>query len=79
MFYKEIFATLNAQGVRYLVVGGVAMNLHGVPRMTYDLDLMLALDIKNIQAAWKVLSSLGFQPRVPVTVSEFSDSQKRNE
>ena len=37
MFYKEVFEALNTNQVQYLVVGGVALNLHGYPRMTYDL------------------------------------------
>lgn len=36
MFYREVLAQLQAYGVRYLVAGAVAMNLHGVPRMTAD-------------------------------------------
>ena len=79
MFYKDVFEELKARDVRYLVVGGVAMNLHGVPRMTYDLDLMISLDTKNIKAAWDALSNLGFRPRVPITLSEFSDDKARSE
>ena len=43
-FYHDAFATLTAAGVRFVVVGGVAVNLQGVPRFTADLDLAVALD-----------------------------------
>lgn len=79
MFYSEVFDSFNRNNVRYLVVGGVAMNLHGVPRMTYDLDVMIALDPDNSRNAWHALISLGFSPRVPVTLDEFADTNKRDE
>ncbi|MEI8191455.1 MAG: hypothetical protein WCI75_17210 [candidate division NC10 bacterium] len=36
IFYEVIFRTLNRHHVRYLIVGGLAVNLLGVPRMTED-------------------------------------------
>ena len=36
---EKIFAALNATSVRYLIVGGIAVNIHGYQRMTADLDL----------------------------------------
>ena len=44
--YKTIFRELNESGVDYLVVGGLAVNFHGIPRMTYDIDLMILLESK---------------------------------
>ena len=46
MFYVELFRRLEEAGVRYLVVGGVAVNLHGVNRLTHDVDLMLAFGLR---------------------------------
>ena len=34
----------------FCVVGGVAVNLHGVPRVTYELDIVPALDEPNLVA-----------------------------
>ena len=39
MFYEEILIALQKHRVRYLILGGAAVNLHGVPRMTADLDM----------------------------------------
>jgi hypothetical protein len=36
--FDPIFAALQATGVRYVVVGGVAVNLHGYQRFTKDID-----------------------------------------
>jgi hypothetical protein len=38
VFYEDVFRALNRHRVRYLIVGGIAVNLSGVPRMTRDLD-----------------------------------------
>jgi len=38
MNYYEIFKRFNELKIDYLIVGGLAVNLHGVPRMTYDID-----------------------------------------
>jgi hypothetical protein len=38
--YAEFFAALAGRGVQFALVGGVAVNLHGVPRMTYDADIV---------------------------------------
>lgn len=46
--YLGIFKELNAKGIRCIVVGGMAVNLHGIPRMTYDIDLLLDIDDRNI-------------------------------
>jgi hypothetical protein len=51
MFYLDLFRCLHEHDVRYLLVGGLAMNLHGVPRMTMDVDLILAMDDANLGAA----------------------------
>jgi predicted nucleotidyltransferase len=41
--FDTIFAVLQTTGVRYVVVGGVAVNLHGYQRFTKDVDLVIEL------------------------------------
>lgn len=77
VFYEEVFRALNRQGVRYLVVGGVAVNLLGVPRMTKDLDLMLDLEDDNLKRFVSAAKELGYRPRAPVSLDEFEDAAKR--
>ncbi len=48
--YKQVFQALEKANVRYIIVGGVAMNLLGCPRFTNDIDIVLALDEKNLSA-----------------------------
>jgi hypothetical protein len=77
--YLGIFKELNAKGIRYIVVGGMAVNLHGIPRMTYDIDLLLDMDDRNIESFIQVLKGWGFKPKVPVDIAEFADGAKRND
>jgi hypothetical protein len=37
--FRDLFAALNAEGVRYLLVGGYAYSFHVEPRFTKDLDV----------------------------------------
>ena len=39
--FKELFGCLNAERVRYLLVGGYAVSLHAEPRATKDLDIFV--------------------------------------
>ena len=73
----KVFAALNEAGVRYLVVGGVAVVLHGRLRATADLDLVLDLDRENVLRALKALESLDFLPRAPVEAEAFADPEIR--
>ena len=38
---QDVFASLNRHDVRYVVIGGIAAVLYGVPRATFDLDLLI--------------------------------------
>ncbi|HKI47891.1 MAG TPA: hypothetical protein VKA69_01085 [Desulfobacteria bacterium] len=78
MFYLEIFRALEEHKVRYLLVGGLAMNLHGVPRMTMDIDLVIALDTKNLEKFIGAAASLELQPILPIPLRDLLDSEKRD-
>ena len=75
--FENIFKELGAEGIDFVVVGGVAVNLHGIPRMTYDIDLMILLEKENIEKVVKKLQSLGYRPRVPVSPEDLADKGVR--
>ena len=54
----RLCAALNAQEARYLVVGGMAMNQHGMLRATADIDLLLEASRENQQRVLKALEIL---------------------
>jgi len=73
----QIFEALARERVRYLVVGGVAVVLHGHPRFTADLDLVIQLEPANARRAIDALGSLGYRSRVPVPAEQFADAEAR--
>ena len=57
--FKELLSILNAEGVRYLVIGGYAVSLHAQPRATKDLDLLIKPDRNNAAALFRALANFG--------------------
>lgn len=60
----RLFAALAAEGVAYVLVGGVAMNLHGVVRATEDVDLFVRPDADNVAGVRRALRRLYADPDV---------------
>ena len=58
--FKEFVQLLNAHDVKYLVVGGYAVALHGYPRNTKDIDVWLWLDAANAEKLLQTLDEFGF-------------------
>jgi len=77
MYYEDIFSQLDSAKVKYLVVGGMAINLYGIPRMTADLDLMLSPEKENLDKLVSILKELGYKPRVPVKLEDFINAENR--
>ncbi|HKY33922.1 MAG TPA: hypothetical protein VJV23_15435 [Candidatus Polarisedimenticolia bacterium] len=74
---ERVIEALEAAGVRYLIVGGVAVVLHGYLRTTADLDLVIQLDPPNALRAAAALTALGYRPRAPVALEEFARAEAR--
>jgi len=50
---------LEDAGIRYLIVGGIALGLHAEPRYTKDLDVLVAVDSTNSATLFGVLKEFG--------------------
>lgn len=74
---RAVFRSLNREGVKFLVVGGLAVNVHGVLRFTADIDLVVRLESGNIRRAFSALEKIGYRPSVGVTAERFSDKATR--
>ncbi len=75
MFYLDLFGALARHDVRYVVVGGLALNLHGVERATMDVNLVVALDAPNLGAAIDAFEAIGLVPVAPVKLAEARDPE----
>ena len=61
--FRDLLSCLNSAGVRYLVVGGYAVNFHGHHRNTKDLDVWIAADPDNATRVSEALRAFGFSAR----------------
>ena len=56
--FRRIIEILDAHGVEYVVVGGVAAVLHGAPVTTFDIDALVKVDPANSDRVLKALTEL---------------------
>ena len=57
---RDVFASLNSHDVRYLLIGGTAAILYGVPRATFDLELLIDPTPENAAAMLAAFREAGF-------------------
>lgn len=76
---EGIVKALNDDKVKYLIVGGLAVNAHGYERLTRDVDLVIKLERENIVRGLRALMAIGYNLRIPVTPEQFADPELREE
>lgn len=69
----DICRKLNAQGAAYIVMGGMAVNIHGFIRATEDIDFLVETSIENEQIILGVLSELPEGAAKELRPGEISD------
>ena len=57
--FKEFLKLLNVYEVEYLLIGGYAVCYYGYPRTTADIDIWIAINLKNAQKLKNVFSDFG--------------------
>jgi hypothetical protein len=69
--FKELFASLNTEGVCYLILGGYAVSLHAKPRAAKDLDILVELGISNAVTVFRALPPFGAPDRMKLRTIGF--------
>ena len=69
--FKDLLRAFNANGVKYLIIGGHALGVHLIPRTTKDLDLFILSDENNARAAYRALAQFG-APMEGVSHADFT-------
>jgi hypothetical protein len=64
--YRDILKGLADAGVEFIIGGGVACVLHGVERVTMDVDLSVHMQPANLGRFLEVMATLRLRPRVPI-------------
>jgi hypothetical protein len=60
--FKELLQLFGQHEVRYLLIGGYAVGLHGHPRATNDIDIVVAPDENNAEKVVAALIEFGLAP-----------------
>lgn len=56
---KQVFKSLKENDVHYLVIGGIATILYGIPRTTFDLDILIEPTMENAENLLKAFLNAG--------------------
>lgn len=67
---QNVFACLSSHEVKYLVIGGIAAVLHGVPRATFDLDILIEATPENARRLLEALSQANFGTVILTSVED---------
>jgi hypothetical protein len=73
LYYERILKAFQKHKLQYLIAGGMAVNLHGVPRFTKDVDILIEISEDNLKCLRAVIEDLGLKPRLPVSLDDFLD------
>lgn len=67
---QSVFASFQRYEVKYLVIGGIAAVLYGVPRATFDLDILIEPSRENSQRLLDALENAGLGTASMTTAEE---------
>jgi hypothetical protein len=76
MLLYEIIDTFEKNKLKYALVGGYALALHGLVRATVDVDFVLGLQLSEFELAEKTLGHIGLQSRLPVRAQDIIKMRK---
>jgi len=74
---ETIVKALNDAKVKYLIVGGLAVNAHGFVRLTRDVGIVLCLEPENAARGLNALLQAGWRLAIPEMPEAFADRATR--
>lgn len=77
MLYEEILREFQRQKVKYVLVGGIALNLQGVERATHDMDILVEMSDNNLAKVVSVLKARGYKVKQPVDPMDIANKAIR--
>ena len=70
----QLLAALNGAHVDYVLVGGLAVTLHGYQRLTMDVDVVLAMNDGNLAKFIDCAKSANLRPVLPISIDSLRDA-----
>lgn len=78
IIYEEILRAFEKNRVKYVIVGGIAVNLLGGYRTTLDMDILIDMTDENIRKVVTVLKKAGYYAKQPVDPIQLADRKSRD-
>src|SRR3989338_9007750 len=79
IIYEEILREFQKQKVKYVIVGGIAVNLLGSLRSTADMDILVEMGNENLAKVVKILTRQGYRVKQPVDPMGLLDEATRKD
>lgn len=73
--FEKLLVRLADANVKFVLVGGVAVSLHGYVRLTEDVDVLIAGDAENVSRLLHSLSNYGEGFARELTAADFTDDE----
>jgi hypothetical protein len=77
IIYEEILRVFQKEKVKYILVGGIAVNLLGSLRSTADMDILIEMSDENIKKVVRILKANGYSVKQPVNPLGLADKVTR--
>jgi len=77
--YEEILVEFQKQKVKYVIVGGMAVNYHGFVRSTSDMDILVDMTDENLRKIVRILRRKGYHVKQPVDPMGIADEETRHD
>jgi hypothetical protein len=74
-----LFALLAAAKVRFVLVGGLALVLHGLDRLTAAVAMVMDLSAESARTVVQALTAAGYRALAPVDPIALADPEQRRE
>lgn len=79
IIYEEILREFQRQKVKYVLVGGIAVNLLGSLRSTADMDILVEMSDANLKKIVTILKKKGYRVKQPVDPMGIADKKTRQD
>jgi len=77
IFYEDILREFQKNDVKYVLVGGIAVNLLGLMRSTSDMDILVEMTDRNLEKIVRIFKKKGFRAKQPVDPIGIADKKTR--
>jgi hypothetical protein len=79
IMYEDIIREFQKQKVKYVIVGGIAVNLLGFLRSTADMDILVELSDNNLKKVVSILKKKGYRVKHPVDPMGLANEEIRQD